>query len=269
MQMTPSCSFVCDSQRCSDTEEISRDVWLKFKISAPRNGLQLNPDKTAIIWFGSKASLAKLKVDIRPSTVLRDLGVRPDSDLSIRDHISRTASSCFFHLRRLRQLRGVVCCSTMQRLVSALVLSRLDYCNAVLSGLPSTTLDPLRRVLNAAIRLVAGLGPRDHVTEQIKTLHWLPIKYRINFKLCVMMHAAVTGQCLQYMPDIAHPLLILPGRNRLRGAASRQFDIPRTRTVFGERAFSAAGTREWNTLPQDITDITNREAFKRARKTLF
>ena len=132
----------------------------------------------------------------------------------------------------------------------------------VLSGRPSTTLDPLRRVLSAAVCLVAGLGPRDHVTEQMKTLHWLPIKYHINFKLCLMMHAAVTGQCLQYIHDIVHPLSTLPGRNRLRAAASGQFDIPRTRTVFGERAFSVAGPRERNTIPQDITDITNQEAFK-------
>ena len=139
----------------------------------------------------------------------------------------------------------------------------------MLSGLPSTTLDPLRRVLNAASRLVADLGPRNHVTEQMKKLYWLPIKYRINFKICLMMHAAVTGQCPQYIRDIVHPLSILPGRTRLRAAASGEFDIPRTRTVFGERAFSVAGLREWNTLLQDITDITNREAFKRDLKTYY
>ena len=100
---------------------------------------------------------------IKPSTVIRDLGVWLHSELTVHDHISKTASSCFFHLRRLRQLRGVVCRFTKQRLLSAFVLSRLDYCNAVLSGLPSTTLDPLLRVLNAAVRLVAGSGPRDHV----------------------------------------------------------------------------------------------------------
>ena len=83
-----------------------------------------------------------------------------------------------------------------------------------------------------------------------------------------MMHAAVTDQCPQYICDIAHPLSTLPGRNRVRAAAIGQFDIPRTRTVFGERAFSVAGPREWNALSQAITDITNR-AFKRALKTLF
>ena len=150
----------------------------------------------------------------------------------------------------------------MQRLVSALVLSRLDYCNAVLSELPSTTLDWLRRVLNAAICLVAGLGPRDHVTEQMKKLYWLPIKYRINFKLCLMMHAAVTGQWPQYIRDIVHPLSTLPGRNKFRAAASGQFDIFRTRTVFGERAFFMAGTCEWNTLPQDIKELKTSQTEK-------
>ena len=154
----------------------------------------------------------------------------------MRDYISRTASSCFFHLRQLRQLRGVVYCSTMQRLVSAIVLSRLDYCNAVLSGLPSTTLDPLRRVINAAVRLVAVLGPRDHVTDQMKKPHWLPIKYRINFKLCLMMHAAATGQCPQY---IVHSLSTSPERNRLRAAGSGQFDI------LGQELFSVKELSSW------------------------
>ena len=123
-----------------------------------------------------------------------------------------------------------------QRFVSVLVFARLDYCNAVLGGLPSTILDPLRRILNAAVRLVADLGFRNHVSEQIKKLNWLPIRYRINFKLCLMMHAAVTGQCPQYIRDIVHPLPTLSGRNRLRAAASGQFNISRTITVFGERA---------------------------------
>ena len=162
-----------------------------------------NLDKTEIIWSDRKPILPNLnQMNYAPSRICwyqavhcgtRSWRLSGQRTLHMRDHISRTGSSCFFHLRRLRKLRGVVCCSTMQRLVSALVLSRLDYCNTVLSGLPSTTLDQLRWVLNAEIRLVAGLGPRDRVTEQMKKLHWLPIKYRTNFKLCLMIHTAVTG----------------------------------------------------------------------------
>ena len=76
-----------------------------------------------------------------------------------------------------------------------------------------------------------------------------------------MTHAALTGQRPQYIRDIVHPLSTLPVQNRLRAAASGQFDLPRTRTVFGEKAFSVADPRELNTLPQDITRHHNREVL--------
>ena len=139
----------------------------------------------------------------------------------------------------------------------------------MLSGLPSTKPDPLREFSMPQSVSSLVLCPRNYVTEQMKKVHWLPTRYRINFKLCLMMHAAVTSGCPQYIRDIVLPLSTLPGRIRFRAAAHCQFDIPRTRTVFGERAFTVAGSRKWNSLPQDITDITNREAFKRALKTFF
>ena len=87
-----------------------------------------------------------------------------DSELNIRIHIRKISSACFYHLRRLRELRNIMSSATMQRLVSAIVLSRLDYCNPVLAGLPNVTVKSLQRVMNAAVHLVAGLGWRDHIT---------------------------------------------------------------------------------------------------------
>jgi len=62
----------------------------------------------------------------------------------------------------------------------ALVLSIIDYCNAVLSGLPQSTIAPLQRVLNTAARVVCGLRPRDHVTDALIGLHWLPVAARVS-----------------------------------------------------------------------------------------
>jgi hypothetical protein len=174
--------------------------------------LQLNPDKTEFIWFGSAKQLRHLQaantsisaagVDIRPVDSVRNLGVYMDSRLDMRMHISKISSICFFHLRRLRHLRHTVDRDTRQRLVSTLILSRIDYCNVLFEGLPAVTLAPLRRVMNAAVRFVAGLGPRNHISNAQRELHWLPIEQRITYKLSVMMHAVVRGTapgCVRYV----------------------------------------------------------------------
>ena len=120
---------------------------------------------------------------IKPSNYVHDLGVLLDNELTKRQHLNKISSAYFYHLRRLWQLRRLVDRDMMQRLVSTFVISRLDYCNSTLAGLPACALEPLQRVLHAAVRLVAGLGPYDHVRESMKGLHWLPIAHRIKFKL--------------------------------------------------------------------------------------
>ena len=112
---------------------------------------------------------------------MRDLGVLLDNALTMRPHINKLSSACFYHLWSLRQLRCLVDRAMMQRLVLAFVISRLDYCNSTLAGIPACALEPLQRVLHAAVRLVAGIGPRDHVRESMKDLYWFPIAHRIKF----------------------------------------------------------------------------------------
>ena len=166
--------------------------------------LQLNTSKTELIWFGSRRTLDKvsrsdltLQLDsgtLNPVEVVRDLGVLLDCELSMKQHIARIASNCFYHLRRLRQIRRVVGIEVTSQLVSVFVLSRLDYCNSLLAGLPSTTVKPLQRVQNAAVRLVLNLGLRDHVTPGLQQLHWLPVEHRITLKLCMLMHLIHIGR---------------------------------------------------------------------------
>ena len=108
-------------------------------------------------------SLAVGDVNLQPVESVRNLRVSFDNELSVKAHVSKTAQVCFFQLRRLRQIRRSLCRDVTSNLVAALVFSRLDYCNALLAGLPHTTLAPLQRVINAPVRLVDGLRLRDHV----------------------------------------------------------------------------------------------------------
>jgi len=83
----------------------------------------------------------------------------------------------------------------MKQLATLLVLSRIDFCNVVRAGLPASTIAPLQRLQNAAARLVLRHDRRSHITSALRELHWLPVKYRIHFKLAVFMHQVIRQRC--------------------------------------------------------------------------
>jgi hypothetical protein len=215
--------------------------------------LQLNAGKTDVLWFGTAAQLCKVPLGdrtisvggsvIEPASVVRNLGMYVDSELSMQQHVSRLARACFFQIRRLRSVRKQLGRQVTAQLVSALVLSRLDYCNAVLAGLPASTLAPLQRVLHAAARLVLELGPRDHVSAALHELHWLPIRKRIQYKLCLLAHNVRTGRAPEYMSRLLTATADVPSKTSLRSSNSGDFVVPSTRLKLGDRAFSVAAAR--------------------------
>jgi len=199
-----------------------------------------------LLLFGTACSLKKIPLGsdvmqagrsvIKSAAVVRDLGVMLDAQLTMRNHISRTAQVCFFHLRRLRSVRYSLGRDVTIQLGVALVFSRLDYCNAVLAGLPATTLAPLQRVLHAAARLVNGIRPRDHVTLPLSELHWLPIAQRIECKLCLLVHKSIVGQAPVNMKNLLTSVADVPSRSALHEAMKGNFLVPRTCLKLGERA---------------------------------
>ena len=132
--------------------------------------------------------------------------------------------------------------------------SSINYM-AVLASLPWSTVAPLQRVQNAAAHLVLGLSPRDHVSPALLELHWLPLYYRIQFKLGLLMYMAHNGQSPMYISDALTPVSRVQSCKRLRSADTTDYLVPRTRSKFGERAFCVSGPLAWNSLPESLRTV--------------
>jgi hypothetical protein len=128
-----------------------RDCIIDVQSWCSSKRVQFNASKKDIMWSDTTTNLSRLSVDdkrimidstvIEPSSVVRDLGVYFDAELSMHDHVIRIAHTYFYHLRRLRSIRRLLGPDVAVQLVSALVLTQIDYCNAVLADLPSVTLE--------------------------------------------------------------------------------------------------------------------------------
>ena len=157
---------------------------------------------------------------------------RVDTALLMRKHVSLPLRPVFFICERYAQFVDNV----SAWLVSALVLSRLDYCNAVLPRFPATTLSPLHTVLNAAARFVLDLKPRDYVISTLRELHWLPMGQWIEYKLCLLICKTLIGHSSDYMyshlsPTCHHASRCVP-------LATANLFLPRTERQLGDRAYS-------------------------------
>ena len=239
------------------------------------NRLQLNADKTDVLWVASVRRQHQLPSDplivgvqpVYPVHSVRNLGVFVDSDLVMRTHVARVVSRCFAALRQLWQIRRSLPPSAVQSLVVSLVLTRLDYCNSVLAGLPVHLVRRLQSVLSASARLIYGLRRFDHVTDALLTLHWLSVPERVKFKLAVLMHRVLHGTAPDYLGPF-YPVSSLPGRRSLRSASTHQLLVPAVRrTTIGSRSFNVCGPAVWNSLPADIADIDSLPVFRRRLKS--
>ena len=238
--------------------------------------LRLNPTKTELIWFHRNNHTALplnnqcLQLDpnciITSVNTVRDLGVLLDSSLNLRAHITSVTRSCFFHLR-IRQVKRCLNERCLRVLVQALVISRIDYCNSILAGLPAVTIHPLTTVLHAAARIIKDIPHRDHITPAMRNLHWLPITARVTFKLCSLMYNIFSHRAPTYMSSLINVRSNQTGSRGLRSTSRGDAVVPKTKRNYGKRAFAVAGPTAWNSLPVQIRRANTVKKFKSALKT--
>ncbi len=189
--------------------------------------LQLNIAKTELLVVLSNPSFhhnftIQLGTStITPSKTAKNLGVMIDDQLTFSDHVAKTARSCRFALFNIKKIRPFLSEHASQLLVQALVLSRLDYCNALLAGFPANSIKPLQLIQNAAARLIFNEPKRMHVTPLFINLHWLPIAARIKCKALMFAYKTTSGSAPLYLNSLLQTYV----SRSLHSASERRFIV--------------------------------------------
>ena len=235
--------------------------------------LKLNPDKTEFLVIGNERQRSKylsmfpielFGVEIYPEKSARNLGVIFDKNFNFRSHISAICSSCIYHIRDLRRIRRNPDLESAKLVANAPVSSRFDYCNSLLSGIAKTDLTKLQRVLNRLARVVTKSPPFTRSVPLLHSLHLLPIKYRVHFKICLLTYKALHEEQPVYLRSLI--AISLPSRS-LRSSRGIALSTPRIKTNTGARAFSSCAPSLWNNLPLSVRSATSVATFRRRLKT--
>ena len=134
---------------------------------------------------------------------VRNLGVLVDSELKFHEHISKMSQNCFFQLRRMRSIRCSISRKAMLTLAHAFICSRVDFCNILFFGVSSYLLGGLQSIMNATARLILNIPKFGHISEEIRTnLHWLPVRQRINYKVCYLVRNCLAGAAPEYLSEV-------------------------------------------------------------------
>ena len=137
--------------------------------------------------------------DVDFSDLVKNLGVALDSNLSMHQQVTNTCTAAYIELRRFSSICQYLTVDATKTLVSAFVFSRLDYCNALLSGILQYLLDRLQRVQNAAARLTVKVSKSDHIAPILHLLHWLPVTARIQYKIYSLCYSSLSHSSPEYL----------------------------------------------------------------------
>jgi hypothetical protein len=238
------------------------------------NGLSMNPDKTEAVVIGTGArqrtegpvnTVDLGCASVSPASSVRSLGVTVDDTLSFNDHVDNVCKSCTFHIRALRHIRRHISEDAAKTIACSMIGGRLDYCNSVLYRTSVSNIKKLQRVQNSIARIITGRRLSDHITPVLADLHWLPVQYRIQYKLAVITFKVLTTHEPSYLHDLIQSHA--PTR-QLRSNGRSLLHVDRVKSAFAERAFRHSAPAIWNSLPPHLTtDLSTLSTFKRHLKT--
>ena len=191
-----------------------------------------------------------------------------DCHLSMNAHVANIAQTCYFELRRFASIHRFLTSVATATLVSAFVLSRIDYCNSLLFGSTHDVISHLQRIQNYAARVILRLPMSSSITIHLKSLHWLPVKVRSTYKIACLCYHCHSSTAPSYVTDMLHrkPL-------HTRNTRSSSYTMPllnrpaHCKATLGDRSFSFASSSVWNSIQNDVRCAPSLSSSKSRLKT--
>ena len=203
--------------------------WMKVNL------LKLNDGKTEFLLLGTKHNISlagELKIKIGNDTITnsmaaKNLGVHFDANLKGTIHTNTLSSSVFLTICNIAKIRSMLDMDSTKILVQALIISKLDYCNSFLLGIPKYNADKNQRLQSMACRLIFNLCKHDHINPYLKLSHWLKTDYTIQYKVAVLVFKCVHGLAPPYFSE----LIDMSHNRRLSSASLNKLPVARAYTA--------------------------------------
>ena len=239
-----------------------------------RNELKLKKEKTDILLihseFRNSPSLDEIILGNEQLTMARtvtNLGIIFDREISFNYQINQLCRTSFFLLRNLFKIHTYLTDEATSKVVHAFVTTKLEYCNHLYFGLPKYQVNKMQRIQNTAAWLVTCSSKHDHITPLLQQLHWLPVSYRVVFKILLLVYKARHGLCPGYVSKLLQERKSSPA---LRSSSLGLLATPTSRTkTNGDRIFSVCAPKLWNGLPNHVRNIGTLPLFKKNLKTFL
>ena len=215
------------------------------------NWLHMNSAKTEFLLIGSRIQLSNcVSTDInvngeivKHSECIKYLGEWMDDKLNFKIHIANKCQMAMWNLQKLKAIHDTLTEETCKTLVMCLVISHLDYANAILVGLPETDIHKLQCLQNMVAKLILNKDKQDSVTGCFIKFHWLPIRTRIHFRILALTYKCLNGQSPEYLCDLL--TLNVTNERCLRSISQyRRLIVPSVWLhIFAAQSFSVSAPR--------------------------
>ena len=208
-------------------------------------------------------TIGNAQIPFKPS--VKNLGFTLDCHLTMNAHVSNIARTCYFELRRLASIRRFLISTATATLVSAFVLSRIDYCNSLLFGSTYDVTSHLLRIQIYAARVILRLLKSSSITTHLESLLWLPVKVISTFKIACLCYHCHSSTAPSYVTD-----MLQKKPSHIRN--TRSYTMPllnrpaHSNATLGDRSFSLA-SYVLNSIPNDVRCAPSLSSFKSRLKT--